>query len=79
MKVGPMSAPHLENLLIKQTGSEHCDAVGVDLGVVAAGQRAGHLLLAVQQQSHVLLGNGDSDAMPPKDEEEESRANKCVM
>lgn len=47
--------PHLENLLIKQTGSEHCDAIGVDHGVVAAGQGTGHLLLAVQQQCHVFL------------------------
>lgn len=45
----------LENLLIKQTGSEHCDAIGVDHGVVAAGQGTGHLLLAVQQQCHVFL------------------------
>lgn len=47
--------PHLENFLIKQTGSKHCDAIGVDLRVVAAGQGTGHLLLAVQQQCDVLL------------------------
>lgn len=47
----------LENLLIEQTGAEHGDAVRVHLGAVAAGKRAGHLLLAVEQQSHVFLGD----------------------
>lgn len=64
---------HLENLLIEESGSEHSDAVGVDLGLVASGQGAGHLLLAVQQQSHVFLGNGESNAMPPR-----GRQRKCI-
>lgn len=71
--------PHLENLFIKQTGSKHCDAIGVNLRIVAARQRAGHLLLAVQQQGHVFLGNRESDAVPPRDKEEEPQAHKCVM
>lgn len=33
------SGPHLENLLVQQTGSEHRDAIGVDLCVAAAGKR----------------------------------------
>lgn len=56
---------HLENLLIEQTRSKHRDAIGVHFGVVAAGERTGYLLLAVHQQRHVFLGNGERDAVPP--------------
>lgn len=56
---------HLENLLIEQTRSKHRDAIGVHFCVVAAGERTGHLLLAVHQQRHVFLGNGERDAVPP--------------
>lgn len=46
-KVLSVKSPHLENLLIKQTGTEHCDAIGVNLRIVAARQAKGHLLLAI--------------------------------
>lgn len=29
--------PHLENLLIEQTRSKHCDAIGVDFCIVPTG------------------------------------------
>lgn len=67
-------APHLEHLLVQQAGSKHCDAIGVNHCLVAPGQRAGHLLLAVQQQCHILLGNRESNAMPPTDDKEEPQA-----
>lgn len=73
MKVKPVKqshsldeSAHLENLVVEQTRSKHSDAVGVNHCVVAAGQRTGHLLLAVQQQGHIFLGNGQRDAMPPE-------------
>lgn len=66
--------PHLENLLIQQTGSEHRDAVSVNLCAVATWKGSGHFLLAVQQQCHSLLWDRESNAVPPTKE-----MKKCAM
>lgn len=59
------SAPHLENLLIQDPGSEHGDAVGVDGGPLAPEEGFDDLLLAVDDDGDGLLLHADGHAVPP--------------
>lgn len=57
--------PDLEDLLIQETGSKDSDALGVQDWVVATRQSFGYTILAVKDQSDVLLLHRNGYAVPP--------------
>lgn len=62
--------PDLEDLLIQETGSKDSDALGVQDWVVATRQSFCNTILAVKDQSDVLLLHRNGNAVPPIGREE---------
>lgn len=65
LKTHCKGVPDLEDLLIQETGSKYCDALGVQDWVVATWQSFGYTILAVKDQSDVLLLHRNGYAVPP--------------
>lgn len=60
------AVPYLKHFLIQDSGAEDGDALCVDDGPVASGQRPGHPLLTVHDDGDALLLHADGHTMPPE-------------